>query len=123
MLNRSERLSRIVDALRQWHRRTSRIRDQLIHCPLPIDFAQDHINLIEFRIDIMKTPSMSNISPAIVPTPNRPNQRLKIGQFEAVSSGVVLETVTIYRPTNRSKWFVPTCQLERFTRSGAGSSG
>jgi hypothetical protein len=57
-----------------------------------IDFAQDYIGLIGSEIDVMNTPLMSDISPAIVPTPKRPNQRLNIGRFEAVSSDVVLET-------------------------------
>jgi hypothetical protein len=63
-----------------------------MHCPLPIDFVQDCIVLIGSRIEIMNIPSMSDISAAIVLTPNRPNQPLNIGQFEAISSVVFLET-------------------------------
>jgi hypothetical protein len=36
--------------------------------------------------------SMSDLSTAILLIPNRPNQRLNVGRFEAISSVVVLET-------------------------------
>jgi hypothetical protein len=43
-------------------------------------------------MDVTNTPSMSDLSVMIVMISNRPNQRLNVGQFEAISSVVVLGT-------------------------------
>jgi hypothetical protein len=67
-----------------------------------IDFAQDYIDLIGSRINVMNIPSISNISAARVPTPNRPNQRLNIGRSEAISSVVILEMSGTEEPVGNS---------------------
>jgi hypothetical protein len=63
-----------------------------MHCPPTINFAQDYIDLIRYRPDVLNAPSISDIPAAIVLTPNRPNYRLNVRRFEAISSVVVLET-------------------------------
>jgi hypothetical protein len=63
-----------------------------MHCSLMIDFTQDSIGLIGSRINVINTPSTSDISAAIVLTPKGPNPRMNVGRFEAISSIVLFET-------------------------------